>query len=240
MIFHHWNKCLNDKQLPWKGVTLLVNLRCLIDRLDQSFADYISTDIAMLLFFDRQASDVELMWVMRASIVIFGVLGTTLGLSISSVYDLFVLCSDFVYVVLFPQLCCVVYFSKCNTYGSLLGYILGLFLRLGGGDKTLGIPPLIKYPYYDETHGQLFPYKTLSMIVSFFTIIIVSYLLDFLFSRGRIPIMFDVFKSFSDVPVVDDHQDEYDSAKCEKLQLGKLGSPVSEYTTTAVTHIEGN
>ena len=84
-------------------------------------------------------------------------------------------------------------------------------------DKTLGIPPLIKYPYYDETHGQLFPYKTLSMIVSFLTTIIVSYLLDFLFSRGHIPIMFDVFKSFSDVPVVDDHQDKYDSVNWESL-----------------------
>ena len=222
---------------------MLVNLCCLIDRLDQLFADYISTDISMLLCFDRQASDVELKWVMRASIVVFGVVATSISLSITSVNQLFVLCSDFVYVVLFPQLFCVVYFSKCNTYGSLLGYIIGLFLRLGGGDTTLGIPPLIKYPYYDETHGQLFPYKTLSMIVSFLTIIIVSYLLDFLFSRGCIPIKFDVFKSFSDIPVVDDHRDKYDSVKWEELQLKKLGTPAElpevEYTM-AVTHNEGN
>jgi Na+/proline symporter len=61
---------------------------------------------------------------------------------VDSIYDLFVLCSDFVYVMLFPQLTCVVYFRDVNTYGSLAGYIMGLFFRLAGGEKSLKLPVL--------------------------------------------------------------------------------------------------
>lgn len=32
------------------------------------------------------------------------------------------LCADLVYVILFPQLLCVVYLERSNTYGCLLGY----------------------------------------------------------------------------------------------------------------------
>ena len=153
---------------------------------------------------------------MRASIVVFGASATILSLSISSVYDLWVLCSDFVYVVLFPQLFCVVYFPRCNTYGSLLGYILGLFLRLGGGDATLGIPPFIKYPYYDETYGQLFPFRTLAMLVSLLTILVVSYPLDIMFRRNWIPVKYDVFQCIVKLPV-DDNQDKCDNVYGEKV-----------------------
>ncbi len=40
------------------------------------------------------------------------------------------MCSDLVYVILFPQLLIVVHFKEwCNTYGSLSAYIVGLFFR---------------------------------------------------------------------------------------------------------------
>ena len=134
-------------------------------------------------------------------------------------------------------LCCV--FSKCNTYGSLLGYIIALFLRLGGGDPTLNIAPIIKYPYYNVTDGQLFPYKTLAMLVSLFTIISVSYLLDFLFRSGRLPMKYDVFQCIVNLPV-DSDSDKYDNVNGEKLQLRKLdpmGLPAAE-GTTAVTPLQ--
>ena len=157
------------------------------------------------------------MWVMRLSIVLFGALATTLSLFITSIYDLFVLCADFVYVVLFPQLFCVVYFYKCNTYGSLLGYIIGLFLRLAGGDPTLMIPPLIKYPFFDETYGQLFPFRTLAMLVSFVTILIVSYPLDYLFRNNKIPMKYDFFKCFTNGEEEKHVQDKRGKVHMEKV-----------------------
>ena len=51
------------------------------------------------------------------------------SLSRSKTLELFFL-PDLVYVVLFPQLTCVVYVKWCNTYGSFAGYIIGELFRL--------------------------------------------------------------------------------------------------------------
>ena len=61
------------------------------------------------------------------------------------------LCSDLVYVILFPQLLCVVHFPDwCNTYGSLFSYCLGLGIRVTGGESLVGLPPLIHFPGFQE------------------------------------------------------------------------------------------
>ena len=61
------------------------------------------------------------------------------------------LCSDLVYVILFPQLLCVVHFPDwCNTYGSLFSYCLGLSIRVTGGESLVGLPPLIHFPGFQE------------------------------------------------------------------------------------------
>lgn len=88
------------------------------------------------------------------------------------------MCSDLVYVILFPQLLMVVHFKKyCNKYGSLAAYIVALVLRVSGGEKTLGIPALIHYPGYDEVEKmQLFPFRTVAMLSSLVTLILVSWI----------------------------------------------------------------
>jgi len=87
------------------------------------------------------------------------------------------MCSDLVYVILFPQLLMVVHFKKhCNTYGSLSAYIVALAIRLSGGEAILGLAPLIKYPGYDEeTKEQMFPFRTMAMLLSLVTLISVSW-----------------------------------------------------------------
>ena len=87
------------------------------------------------------------------------------------------MCSDLVYVILFPQLLMVVHFKKhCNTYGSLAAYIIAFFIRLAGGEALLGLPALIHFPGYDEENEtQLFPFRTLAMLLSLVTLILVSW-----------------------------------------------------------------
>ena len=72
----------------------------------------------------------------------------------------------------------IVFFSKSvNTYGSLFAYIVGSFIRLAGGENLIGLPPLIKYPWYDEAAGmQMFPFRTVAMILSMASLILVSLL----------------------------------------------------------------
>lgn len=166
-----------------------------------------------------QATEYELLWCMRITMIVVGIAATILGLTIKSVYALWFLCSDFVFVILFPQLFCVIYFSKCNTYGSLLGYIIGLFFRVAGGDATLKIPVLIKYPFYDNE--QLFPFRTFAMSASFITILVVSYSLDYLFKSGRIKPEWDIFRCVINLPPAG--VSKYESVQAENVQLNQLG-----------------
>ena len=134
---------------------------------------------------------------MRVSMFIVGAAATVIAISVNSIYTLFALCSDLVYVILFPQLCCVIHLPDANIYGSIMGYIMGLILRVGGGESAIGFPAFIKYPYYDEKNKkQLFPFKTLSMMVSLITIVSVSYLTKYLFTKGILSEKYDFLRYF--------------------------------------------
>eukprot|EP00058_Branchiostoma_floridae_P017811 XP_002603300.1 hypothetical protein BRAFLDRAFT_119704 [Branchiostoma floridae] len=150
------------------------------------------------LVFRQKASEKEILWVMRAAIFVVGVLATVLALTIDSIYGLWFLCSDLVFVILFPQLICVVYLQFTNTYGSLCGYIVGMILRLCGGETIIGLPPAIKYPYFEEsTNTQLFPFRTLAMLCSFITILLVSFITERLFQGEVIPMKYDIAGCYS-------------------------------------------
>lgn len=138
---------------------------------------------------------------MRISIFGVGALATAMGITVDSIYMLWFLCSDLVFVVLFPQLLCVVYLRWTNTYGSLCGYILGLFFRLAGGETSLKIPVLIKYPFFDEeSNSQLFPFKTLCMLISLSTIMLVSIVTKKIFETGTLHPRLDIFMCVVNTP----------------------------------------
>lgn len=130
---------------------------------------------------------------MRFGIFGVGAMATAMAITVDSIYDLWFLCSDFVYVILFPQLVSVVYLSGTNTYGSLAGFIIGWLFRIMGGEPSLKIPPLVKFP-------QIFPFKTLCMIIAFASIICVSYPLKYLFESGRLPRNWDIFQCIVNIP----------------------------------------
>jgi high affinity choline transporter 7 len=78
-----------------------------------------------------------------------------------------------VYCLLFPLLFTAFFDRKANSYGALAGFLVAAVLRFGGGDATLGIPQLI--PYTTGADGSvIFPFRTLAMISSLVTIVLVS------------------------------------------------------------------
>ncbi len=111
--------------------------------------------------------------VIKRCIWIVGIAATLLALRIESVYQLWFLCSDFVYCLLFPALVCALFDKKANVYGAVAGFAVAFVLRFGGGDPTLGIPLRIDYPWTvgDEV---LFPFRTLAMVSGLLAIIVVS------------------------------------------------------------------
>ena len=70
---------------------------------------------------------------MRIAVLFVGAAATLLGIVVNSIYALWFLCSDLVYVILFPQFVLVVHTQFTNAYGSLVGFILGMILRFTGG-----------------------------------------------------------------------------------------------------------
>ncbi|XP_075054837.1 high affinity choline transporter 1-like [Mixophyes fleayi] len=151
----------------------------------------------------KRASEREVLWVMRLSMVVLGSAGTGLAFLSNSVYDLWFLSGELVYAVLFPQLCCALFVPSTNTYGSVAGFFLGFGLRLLGGENSLKIPPTLHYPgciLVDDVYVQLFPFKTFTMLVSLITIIVTSHLARFLFMKKILPIEWDVRNVFRKVP----------------------------------------
>ncbi|XP_028835967.1 high-affinity choline transporter 1 [Denticeps clupeoides] len=156
------------------------------------------------LAFRQSASDREIVWVMRITIFIFGALATAMALLTGTVYGLWYLSSDLVYVIIFPQLLSVLFIRGTNTYGSVAGYIFGLFLRIGGGEPYLKLPPFLFFPgwYMEEKVHHLtnvveqvvvqrFPFKTVSMLASFLGNVAFSYLAKYLFESGILSAKYD-------------------------------------------------
>ncbi|XP_029173651.1 high-affinity choline transporter 1-like isoform X1 [Nylanderia fulva] len=146
-----------------------------------------------------KASERELNWVLRISVIAVSVLSTLVALMVSSVYYLSYLCADLVYVVLFPQLLAVIHWpSMVDTYGCLAGYFIAITLRLAGGEKGLSIYPLIEYPFYDaRTRTQKFPFRTAVMIIALFTQLFTSFLTRNLLGKGYFPECCDVLSIYS-------------------------------------------
>lgn len=111
------------------------------------------------------------------------------------------MCSDLVYVILFPQLLMVVHFRKyCNTYGSLSAYIIACVVRFSGGEDVIGLPVLIRYPGYDWEKGvQRFPFRTMAMLLSLGTLYgvtrlskYVNHVFMFVYDmRGMMPVVYE-------------------------------------------------
>ncbi|GFQ90357.1 high-affinity choline transporter 1 [Trichonephila clavata] len=185
------------------------------------------------LIIRQNASETEIIWVMKFAIVFVGILATVMALTVKSIYGLWYLSSDLVYVVLFPQLVCVVYYKKfCNTYGSLSAYIVGFLLRALGGEDIVGLPPLIKYPFYsEETEEQLFPFRTLAMLMSLTTLLVVSRTSKWLFETGRIPPQMDIFHCVVNIPD--------DILKVQEPQEGEMSVLNAHLTKTYQSEMNG-
>jgi high affinity choline transporter 7 len=120
-----------------------------------------------------QVTGEQLRSVIQRSIWIIGMAALLLALQVKSVYELWFLCSDFVYCLLFPALTCALFDPKANAVGVLSGFAVAFILRFGGGDATLGIPIMLPYPMIEDG-VVLFPYRTLAMVSGLCTILIVS------------------------------------------------------------------
>jgi len=119
------------------------------------------------------ASDRELRLVLRLAVAAVGAAATCLALTVQSVYVLWYLCADLVYVILFPQLVMVLFDSRASRRGAVCGALVALVLRLGGGEPMVGLPAFIPYPWQGAS-GSEFPFRSFAMLSGLVTIAVVS------------------------------------------------------------------
>uniref|UniRef100_A0A3Q3W5P1 Solute carrier family 5 member 8 n=1 Tax=Mola mola TaxID=94237 RepID=A0A3Q3W5P1_MOLML len=143
-----------------------------------------------------QASQREVQWVIRVSVVVVGLAGTSLTFLDNSVLMIWMLRSDLTYTLMLPQLVCVLFFSVSNGYGAVLGCVVGVLLRVLCGEPLLGIPPVIRFPGCRLVNGvyiQHSPVRTICMLSAMAAILFFSHVTALLFQRGLIPASWDVF-----------------------------------------------
>lgn len=144
-----------------------------------------------------QASDRELQWVIRTSVVLAGLIGVSvIGLQ-NSIIAFWYLNAELCFILIFPQLTCALFFQISNGYGAAMGVLVGLTLRLLSGAPLLGIEPVIPFPGYTLEDGvfvHYVPIKTIFMMISFSAILFFSYLSSMLFEKNLLPQRWDILK----------------------------------------------
>ncbi|KAJ0049890.1 hypothetical protein NL108_005186 [Boleophthalmus pectinirostris] len=145
----------------------------------------------------RTAPETELLWVIRITVVVVGLVGTSLSFLSNSVLMFWILGSSITYTIMFPQLVCILFCEVSNSYGCIMGVVIVVLLKVLSGEPALGLSPLFYYPgcpVMNGTYVQCAPVQTICMLCGCITTLIFSYITHIFFYKNVIPGEGDVFR----------------------------------------------
>ncbi|XP_033829636.1 high-affinity choline transporter 1-like isoform X1 [Periophthalmus magnuspinnatus] len=143
-----------------------------------------------------KAPETELQWIIRITVVLVGLVGTSLSFLSNSVLLFWILGSSITYTIMFPQLVCILFCEVSNGYGCIMGVVTVLLLKVLSGEPALGLSPLFYYPgcpIVNGTYVQCAPVQTICMFCGCIATLMFSCIAHTLFSKKVIPGEWDVF-----------------------------------------------
>jgi hypothetical protein len=164
------------------------------------------------------ASDKEMLFVLKISICILGAISTYLACTIQSVYYLWILASDLVYTVLFPHLTLTVHFSEhCNGWGAWAGYGTAFVLRALSGALTHAYQPGV-FSWFQESPAKAyqFPFRTAIMLINMTVTLVVSRIAVYIFENG----------------ILDKSKYDYLGSECLNIEEGRRNKQPEKYQNT--------
>lgn len=184
------------------------------------------------------ASDKQMMWALRITIIFNTTIAMIIAITVKSVYGLYLICSDLVFVLLFPHLVLVVHFPHLvNRYGMVVGFSTAFILRALAGEQVLGYDAVLKFPNYaegvdGEVGHQRFPFRIVCMLIHLFLCLGVSYLTNYLYQEGYMTDELDVLREF---------KEKKEKSKTSKDLVIENTYPVLELKTQATNgHTNGS
>ncbi|XP_070684212.1 high-affinity choline transporter 1-like [Pempheris klunzingeri] len=183
----------------------------------------------------KQASDYEMRWVIRVTVVVVGLVGTSITFFTNSTLLLWILGADISYTLIFPHLVSVLFFKVTNGYGAMVGYITGLTVRIMLGENSVGLPVILHLPgctLEDGVYIQKSPIRTISMLCTLVTVLFFSFVALFMFNHDLLPERWDIFQVKSNVTVspvdavTQNLKDEAGNDECDEKRHGVALQPM--------------
>jgi len=150
------------------------------------------------------ASDRVTLWTLRGTVVLNTAIAMTIAICVKSVYGLYLICSDLVFILLFPHLILIVHFPKLtNKYGLIVGFSIAFLLRVLAGEPVLGYEAVMKWPGYNDVKkmdgwtkedgvgNQRFPFRVVCMLLHLGLTIAFAKLAEEAFQKKWIPAKYD-------------------------------------------------
>lgn len=133
----------------------------------------------------------------RISILVVGIVGTSLTHLSNSIVTFWRLNLDLSYTLMLPQLICILFFRVSNGYGAVIGVTVAFVMRVLCGEPLFNLPIVLHFPgstLEDGVYVQRWPFKTTCMLSALVSILTISCVSSVLFNKGILPDRWDVFK----------------------------------------------
>ncbi|XP_028307225.1 high affinity choline transporter 1-like isoform X2 [Gouania willdenowi] len=127
----------------------------------------------------KRASEKSILVVVKVSVFLCGLIGAGLAMTSNSVHLFWIISADVLYSMMTAQVLCTFFLPQyVNQYGVCFGFVFAILVRALVGEPLIGLPDILPLPLdkiqEDGRRHRLLPFRTIIMILTVGTIVLVS------------------------------------------------------------------